>query len=435
MLENKADSINAYFELFEKIFSIFATIFYSISILFIIKFDYGFIGSIEKATYHVITLCTLILLVIHWRKLVILKNEWLLVCLIAFACMSVFWSDLPDITTAQCLPLIRLTLLGIYMAIRFDLSEYVFILAMSFTICVFLSLLFCVVFPQYGVMGQGLILSGEDIKHTGSWRGIYSHKNYLGRSMALASLVLLFVENKYGKKTLLTYLTLGIAVLILLLSRSKTSLILFLTTLLLIPLFKVLRLRYTWAVPIFAICILTTGSIFTLLYDNFDIVLGALGKDATLSGRTELWKEIILSIQDRSLFGHGYGAFWPEDGAASIVWQEFGWEAPHAHNGLLDMALEIGVLGTALFVVNYVVVAVQSISLARHSTKLSGIFPISFLILMFMVNLTESSTVVRPQFAWPIFVSTVLLVHQEKSKLFCSLENENFSKKVLTQNA
>ena len=433
--ENKTIAINNYFELFEKIFSIVSIVFYSSSILFLIKFDYGIIGALERTTYHLLTLVTLSLIAIHWRKLVILKNEWLLVSLIVFACSSVFWSDLPSITTALCLPLIRLSLLGMFMAIRFDLDEYVSILATSFTICVLLSLFFCLVLPHYGVMGQGIILSGEDIKHAGSWRGIYSHKNYLGRSMALASLVLLFTEDQYGKKKFFNYVSLGLSVLILFLSHSKTSLIVFMTLMVLVPLFTVLRLRYTWTVPILAFFILTTGSFFTVLYDNIDVVFGALGKDATLSGRTKLWQSILLSIQERPLLGHGYGAFWPEHGSASIIWQEFGWEAPHAHNGLLDMAVEIGVLGTAIFVVNYVAAVLQSISLVRQSKKLSGIFPISFLILMFMVNLTESSTVVRPQFAWLIFVSTVLLVHKERRNLSHSLEKEKFLRKELKPSA
>lgn len=435
MQGNNTNPINNYFELFEKAFSVFSIVFCSSSILFLITVDYSFIGILEKTTYHLITVLTLVLITINWRKLVILKDEWLLTSLIFFACASVFWSDLPGVTANQFVPLLRLTLLGIYIAIRFNLDEYITILAISFTICIFISLFFCLFLPQYGVMGKGVILSEEDIKHAGSWRGIYSHKNYLGRSMALASLILLFPDKKHNKKNFVKYIALGLSILILFLSNSKTSFVIFLTLLSLFPLFKVLRLQYTWAVPIFTICILTTGSAFTLLYDNFDIVFGALGKDATLSGRTELWKEILLSIQDRPLLGHGYGAFWPENGAASIVWQEFGWEAPHAHNGLLDMALELGVLGTAIFVMNYVSAAVQSISLVRYSTKPSGIFPISFLILMFMVNLTESSTIVRPQFAWLIFVSTVLLIHQEKKNISCSFKKNMHPERTLTSSA
>lgn len=420
MGSDQAQKVDQYFSLFEKAFSIFALVFYTVSIFFLIKFNYEIAATLEKLIYHAVTLLNLLLLLIYWRKLIpVLKGIWPLITLVSFVLASTFWSDAPGLSMQQYLPLIRCTLLGIYFGVRFDIEEALSIFSAAFIISGFLSLVFALVLPQYGVMGMGFILSGEDIKHAGSWRGVYSHKNYLGRSMVLGILCVFLTEVR-KRLYLLKYFCLSVFALCLLLSDSKTSLVIFITMLALIPLLKSMRLEYSWMIPILTVSVLCSGSVVTVLFDNFDQLLNSLGKDATLSGRTDLWYEILLSVRDRPFLGHGYGAFWVEGGGAEIVWQEFGWQAPHAHNGLLDLLVDIGIVGTAIFLLSYVFICCRALLLLRKTNSLSGIFPIAFLIMMFMVNLTESSTVVRPQFAWTIFVGISILSQKELSQMAAS---------------
>ncbi|WP_299486067.1 O-antigen ligase [Acaryochloris sp. IP29b_bin.137] len=412
MDKRQAHRTDRYFSFFEKSFSVFALVFYSSSVFFLTKFDYEVATTIEKLMYHAVTLLTVLLLSIHWRKIVpALKRLWPVLVVISFVVTSIVWSDAPGLSTQQCLPLIRCTLLGLYLGIRFNFREYLSLLSIAFIISGLLSLIFALVLPQYGVMGRGFILSGEDIKHAGSWRGIYSHKNYLGRSMVLGALCLYFTPVRQ-KLYLFKYLCLSILALTLLFSDSKTALVILITMFLLIPLFRAMRLEYSWMITILCISVFCAGSGATIFFDNFDQILSSLGKDSTLSGRTELWHEILLSVRDRPLFGHGYGAFWTEGGGAEMVWQEFGWQAPHAHNGTLDLLLDLGIVGTVIFLLFYLRVFCQSLLLLRQTKSFSTIFPIAFLVMLFMVNLTESSTVVRPQFAWTVFVGVSLLVQK-----------------------
>ncbi|WP_299411937.1 O-antigen ligase family protein [Acaryochloris sp. IP29b_bin.148] len=417
MDKRAAQTVDQYFYIFEKSFCIFAIVFYSSSILFLMQFDYRISLTIEKLIYHTTTLTTLLLLLIHWRTFIpALQKLWPLMTVVTFVIGTIFWSDAPGLSIQKCLPFIRCTLLGLYLGIRFDLNKSLTILSTAFMISGALSLVFGLVLPQYGVMGKGIILSGEDIKHFGSWRGIYSHKNYLGRSMVLGLLCLCLTPIR-KQMYIVKYFCLVILALNLILSNSKTALVISLTISLLILLLKSLRLKYSWMLPILTFFIFCSGSVVTIVSDNFDQLLGSLGKDATLSGRTDLWHECLLSVRDRPFLGHGYGAFWTKGGGAEVVWREFGWQAPHAHNGFLDLLLDIGILGTVLFLLCYVLVSYQALQLLRQTTSLSGIFPLAFLAMMFMVNLTESSTVVRPQFAWTVFVGIFVLVQRERSKL------------------
>ena len=43
-----------------------------------------------------------------------------------------------------------------------------------------------------------------------------------------------------------------------------------------------------------------------------DVVFGLLGKDATLTGRTQIWAAIMRQIDQRPWLGYGYAAIWDE---------------------------------------------------------------------------------------------------------------------------
>ena len=47
-----------------------------------------------------------------------------------------------------------------------------------------------------------------------------------------------------------------------------------------------------------------------LALDNFKRVTGVLGRDPTLTGRTEIWRFAIKSIASRPFLGYGYDVFW-----------------------------------------------------------------------------------------------------------------------------
>lgn len=75
-------------------------------------------------------------------------------------------------------------------------------------------------------------------------------------------------------------------------------------------------------------------------------LLDAMGRDATLTGRTALWAQ-VLRIPVNPLVGAGYESFWLGERLESI-WKEH-WEHPtQAHNGYLELYLDLGWLGLAL---------------------------------------------------------------------------------------
>ena len=75
-------------------------------------------------------------------------------------------------------------------------------------------------------------------------------------------------------------------------------------------------------------------SIFGLAVGVFpEEMFGLIGKDPTLTGRTDIWVLLIESIKERWTLGYGYGAYWQEElGPSFAVRNALEWGVPTAHN-------------------------------------------------------------------------------------------------------
>jgi O-antigen ligase len=88
-----------------------------------------------------------------------------------------------------------------------------------------------------------------------------------------------------------------------------------------------------------------------------DTILIAMGEDPTLTGRTDLWHDLI-AIQDAPLIGSGYQTFWLED-YINTLWQKYDFKPNNAHNGYLETYLNLGLIGFVLLLSALVVSVVR----------------------------------------------------------------------------
>ena len=80
-----------------------------------------------------------------------------------------------------------------------------------------------------------------------------------------------------------------------------------------------------------------------------DSLLELIGKDPTLTGRTDIWGYVIPFIYQRPLLGWGYAAFWStQDPAAWEIANALRWFSPQAHNGLLEILLSGGLVAAEI---------------------------------------------------------------------------------------
>ncbi|NJM75122.1 MAG: O-antigen ligase family protein [Acaryochloridaceae cyanobacterium RU_4_10] len=312
--------------------------------------------------------------------------------LVGFALLSIAWSSAPGETFKSDINLIRVILFGIFFAARYRLREQIHLLALTFGVAILCSFVFGGLFPKYGVMGMGLEVDQENLNHAGSWRGIFTHKNAMGRFITLGTLIF-FLTSPYRKnKQSLKWLAVASGILLILLSTSKSSLIILATLIALIPLFRALRWNYSKSIPFIMTILFSLGSIITLFLDNAELILSSMGKDMTLTGRTDLWSEVLISIGEKPWFGYGLGGFWRGlKGESEVIIKVMQWEVPHSHNGFLDILLDLGIVGLILFVISFTATYLRAMFHLRHGDRFEYIFPSLFLTFLLMANLTESS--------------------------------------------
>jgi exopolysaccharide production protein ExoQ len=99
--------------------------------------------------------------------------------------------------------------------------------------------------------------------------------------------------------------------------------------------------------------------IVILLLTNPDLIFDLMGKDSSLTGRSLIWPYVIDQISEKPLLGWGFCAFWSSvnplafqiSNAVARDMNSVWWIMiiPNAHNGMLELLLEIGFLGTLFF--------------------------------------------------------------------------------------
>ncbi len=126
-------------------------------------------------------------------------------------------------------------------------------------------------------------------------------------------------------------------------------------------------------------------------------IAGLAGRDTTLTGRTEIWARVWTGVEQYPLLGHGFGAFWHPDGdpLARNIRLAMHYEVPHAHNGLLDVAVDLGAIGVAVAVLITVTLGVSGISALRSGDRATALLRLSAASYLVLSNVAESNFLVQ----------------------------------------
>jgi exopolysaccharide production protein ExoQ len=318
----------------------------------------------------------------------ILKGNYLTWIMVLMILVSTGWSDSPDITLRRGLIVCGAACYGTYFATCFPFQKQIQVMATVFFASVITSFLFTLALPKYGIMSMP--------PHIGAWRGVYIHKQHLGTQMSLmfAFFLIIFKSEFWRDRKLLALLGIGVSIVLVLASKSSTGLISVLLLGTCVYIFQLRRFRPDILAFITITVILSIGSIIIYLVDNASVIVGVLGKDLTLSGRDQLWGTIMQMVDRRPLFGYGYEAFWYEKGQSSLsglIWSTIGWDAPHAHNGFLEILLSLGWIGAGIFLATFVSNIWRSLQRIAINPSTSSYCSMIFLIYIVLTNITEKN--------------------------------------------
>jgi O-antigen ligase len=137
------------------------------------------------------------------------------------------------------------------------------------------------------------------------------------------------------------------------------------------------------------------------------VVAPVLGRDATLTNRTDVIWDVLLPIAwQHPVLGLGYGSFWIKP-VPNLTYA-----ANEAHNGYLDVFLEQGVVGLILVAL----VAVMYFRKARNEFPDNfhwAAFRMSYLVMFLFHNWTEATLLRSTELLWNIFVLFTVVYPKE----------------------
>ena len=230
-------------------------------------------------------------------------------------------------------------LLIFYIMSRYTLDEILELFLVLGTGTIAASILFAIALPQYGLDLMG--------GHSTAWKGIFSAKNYLG-NMALFFLT---VTVSYRARTnfwrSLRVSQILFCLMAIAFSRAATSYLLTAVYIVYVLTLKMVRgLRKKDYFVVFILLFVAFAAVTVVIVLQPDFLFSLLGKDVTLTGRTEIWDAVMGSIAKQPLFGYGYQAFWLGfKGESYRIILTVTWALGQAQNGFLDVTLEMGVVG------------------------------------------------------------------------------------------
>jgi len=304
--------------------------------------DLGYFVELEnplaRLSWYPLYVITLVMLFIYLKEAIptIIRNP-LLYLMLMLTAASVQFSVEPDVSLRRVFALIATVAVGIYFGVRPDWRETLRLVGIAGVIFCIVQIILIGALPNVGIH--------QDV-NAGAWRGMFVEKNALGANSALLGLIFVALSDVDNQRRWVWRAFAMIALLMIIGSRSATSLIAFV-----IPALFYLLIASTRNSPparlislYLGVCAAMVPAVLTLYQPS--LVLDLLGKDATLTGRTDIWLMTWNAVIDRPWTGYGYAAYWQTElGPSYIVSSELEWTVPSAHNTWIEQGLHMGIPG------------------------------------------------------------------------------------------
>jgi O-antigen ligase len=151
---------------------------------------------------------------------------------------------------------------------------------------------------------------------------------------------------------------------------------------------------------VFIACLAVVAFIFQ---DAYESLVQALGRDTTLTGRTEIWEELFRMDFNR-IVGTGFESFWLGD-RAEHMWDLYYFHPNQAHNGYIEMFINLGWVGVG-FLVLLILTGYRKVVQGFRLNSESSTFMLALFAIALVYNVTEASFKVMH----PIWITFLLAI-------------------------
>jgi exopolysaccharide production protein ExoQ len=330
----------------------------------------------------------------------ILTNSPALVGLLLVAFVSPVWAETPDLVFRRAISLLGTSLFGVVLASRLTLNEQARLARGVLRLAAIACLVLFVVSPSHAMSTD---------YGTGSARGIFPHKNLFGAAMALGLLAEWYLTEDRGASRIVKFGFLGLFSGLLVLSHSVTSIVTVGGTLAIVWLFERFHRRYH--IPLPAILLFLAGLVVCIALFGIDTssFTEMMGRSKDLTGRTDLWRSVGSMILARPLLGYGFSGFWGGASMESFAVENYvGWTPTYSHNGYLEILLNLGIVGTGLFLIFLWKGMRRAVHCAEEKVVREDLWPMGFLIFFVVHNFAECTIIWQNCFEWSLCIATVI---------------------------
>jgi exopolysaccharide production protein ExoQ len=366
-------------------------------------------NPLDRTIFFILILMAIAILVsrsFNWGSFV-LRNI-ALVAFVTFALASFLWSDSPLVSLKRWY-----RDLGNYFVILVVLSDpnpleaVRTVLRRLFYLLVPLSIVFIKYFPGLGKQFSYWTGAAE-------FMGVTTTKNMLG-VVCLVSGIFFFWDiatrwsdrkDRRTKRIILVDLAfIGMTLWLLNLANSATA-----RVCLAIGCLVVAIARSGWAKrhPGFLkVLVPSTFFVYLILAFGLDLngnLAGAVGRDPTLTTRTDIWN-MLLKMHTNPIVGTGYESFWLGP-RLQVIWRAFG-HINESHNGYLEVYLNLGMVGLFL-IVCLLIMSYRNISKQFTSAPALAHLNMAFWTVMLFYNMTEAAF--KSHLIWVIFLLAAVTV-------------------------
>lgn len=354
-------------------------------------------------------LCIIFLTAVHWKPVLAYAKKWRhLILLVAALLITATYSIEPIKVVTNSIIIAVGVLASVLLALANARESRYHV----FYLCVLLPMLLVHIgsFLIFLQQGQNLL----DFLSSGlRFGGLAGNPNSLGATAVLgcwAALCLLFNDYVGRGMKILSSASIALFALHIAMSGSGTALlsvslmaIVFFWMRIISTLKSITRAKINIGVVFGVACLLMLVLIVSSPAELFVSAAEGLGKDSTMTGRTDVWAIAKEAISDRPFFGWGYDSH-----ASVFAAPGYAIEFNHYHNGFLDTLIAGGVflLGIVLYHLARFLLAFRMIFL-----KTPAVFPLFVpFFMLILLNLSEYSLLRPNSQVWAIYFASFVML-------------------------